>query len=52
MTITTSNWANRTMWIGDILDIMRGMNPDIAVALLLALFLGTGVTYSVVVPPL
>ena len=48
--MTTPNWANRTMWIGDILDIMGGVNPDIAVALLLALFLGTGVAYSIVVP--
>ncbi len=22
------NWANRTMWTGDNLDIMRGMNSD------------------------
>ena len=21
------NWQNRTMWTGDNLDIMRGMNP-------------------------
>lgn len=25
-----SNWANRTMWTGDNLDIMRGMNSESA----------------------
>ena len=24
----TPNWKNRTMWTGDNLDIMRGMNSD------------------------
>ena len=27
-TMTAPNWANRTMWTGDNLDIMRGMNSE------------------------
>ena len=26
--MTAPNWANRTMWTGDNLDIMRGMNSE------------------------
>ena len=26
--MTTPNWSNRTLWIGDNLDIMRGMNSE------------------------
>ncbi len=26
--MTTPNWSNRTMWTGDNLDIMRGMNSE------------------------
>ena len=26
--MTTSNWRNRTLWTGDNLDIMRGMNSE------------------------
>jgi len=26
--MTAPNWANRTMWAGDNLDIMRGMNSQ------------------------
>ena len=26
--MTTPNWRNRTLWTGDNLDIMRGMNSE------------------------
>ena len=26
--MTTPNWSNRTLWTGDNLDIMRGMNSE------------------------
>ena len=26
--MTAPNWANRTIWTGDNLDIMRGMNSE------------------------
>ena len=28
MTDMNNNWANRTIWTGDNLEIMRGMNSD------------------------